>query len=52
VCSSNFLLLWFLLFARLDASVGKDLAAADAHAPALQSAEHAVHLDIELSANG
>ncbi|MDQ7809480.1 phosphatase PAP2 family protein [Amycolatopsis sp. A133] len=46
-----FLLLWFLLFARLDAAVGKDFAAATAHALALQSAEHAVHLDIELSAN-
>ena len=46
------LLLWFLLFARLDAAVGKDLAAADAHALALQSTEHALHIDIERSANG
>lgn len=46
-----FLLLWFLLFARIDADVGKDFAAATANALALQSAEHAVHLDIELSAN-
>jgi hypothetical protein len=46
-----FLLLWFLLFARLDAAVGKDFAAANANAPALQSAEHAMHIDIELSAN-
>jgi hypothetical protein len=47
-----FLLLWFLLFTRLDAAVGKDFVAANAHALALQSAEHAVHLDIERSANG
>jgi hypothetical protein len=46
-----FLLLWFLLFARLDAAVGKDFAAATANALSLQSAEHAVHLDIERSAN-
>jgi hypothetical protein len=46
------LVLWFLLFVRLDAAVGKDLAAATANALALQSAEHAVHLDVELSANG
>jgi PAP2 superfamily len=46
-----FLLLWFLLFARLDAAVGKDFAAADAHALALQSLEHLAHLDIERSAN-
>jgi hypothetical protein len=47
-----FLVLWFLLFARLDAAVGKDFAAANANALALQSAEHAVHLDIERSVNG
>lgn len=47
-----FLLLWFLLFTRLDAAVGKDLAAADANALALQSIERAVHIDIELDANG
>ncbi|WP_103349949.1 phosphatase PAP2 family protein [Amycolatopsis sp. CA-128772] len=47
----GFLLLWFLLFARLDAAVGQDLSAADAHALALQTAEHAVHIDIERSAN-
>jgi hypothetical protein len=46
------LLLWFLLFARLDAAVGKDLAAANANALALQSTEHAVHIAIERSANG
>ncbi|EOD58259.1 phosphatase PAP2 family protein [Amycolatopsis vancoresmycina] len=45
------LLLWFSLFALLDAAAGKDLAAANAHAGALQAAEHAVHLDIELSVN-
>ena len=47
-----FLVLWFLLFARLDAAVGKDFAAAHAHALALQSAEHALHINIERSANG
>lgn len=46
------LLLWFLLFTRLDAAVGKDLAAANGNALALQSMEHAVHIDIERSANG
>lgn len=45
------LLLWFLLFARLDAAVGKDFAAADAHALALQSLEHVAQLDIERSTN-
>lgn len=47
-----FLLLWFLLFTRLDAAVGKDLATANANALALQSMEHAVHIDIERSVNG
>jgi hypothetical protein len=46
------LLLWFVLFARLDAAVGKDFAAATANALALQSMEHAVHIDIERSVNG
>ena len=46
------LLLWFLLFTRLDAAVGKDVATANANALVLQSAEHAVHIDIERSANG
>lgn len=46
------LLLWFLLFTRLEAAAGRDLAAADAHALTLQSVEHALHLDIERSANG
>ncbi|VVJ16447.1 Uncharacterised protein [Amycolatopsis camponoti] len=46
-----FLLLWFLLFIRIDAAVGTDLAAADANALALRSAEHAVHIDIERSVN-
>ncbi|MEO6087626.1 MAG: phosphatase PAP2 family protein [Umezawaea sp.] len=45
------LVLWFLLFLRLDAAVGKDFAAAHANALALHSAERAVHLDIESSAN-
>jgi hypothetical protein len=46
------LVLWFLLFTRLDAAVGKDVAAAGADALALQSAEHSVHIDIERSVNG
>ncbi|MEV7099784.1 phosphatase PAP2 family protein [Amycolatopsis sp. NPDC051045] len=47
-----FLLLWFLLFTRLDAAVGKDFAAATANALTLQATEHAMHIDIERSANG
>ena len=46
------LLLWFLVFTRLAAAAGKDLAAANANALALRSMEHAVHVDIERSANG
>ena len=45
------LALWFVLFTRLHAAAGKDFATATSYALALQSAEHAVHLDIELSAN-
>jgi hypothetical protein len=45
------LLLWFLLFTRLDAAVGKDLAAASANALTLQSIERGMHIDIERSAN-
>jgi hypothetical protein len=45
------LLLWFLLFTRLHSAAGKDIAAATANALALQSTEHAVHIDIERSAN-
>jgi hypothetical protein len=45
------LLLWFLLFTLLHSAVGSDLAAATANALAIQSAEHAVHIDIERSAN-
>jgi hypothetical protein len=45
------LLLWFLLFARLHSGMGKDIAAATANALVLQSTEHAVHIDIERSAN-
>lgn len=47
-----FLVLWFLLFVRIGAAVGKDLTAANANALAIQSAEHAVHIDIERSVNG
>ncbi|SEF37270.1 PAP2 superfamily protein [Amycolatopsis pretoriensis] len=46
-----FLLLWFLLFARIAALLGTDVEAATAHARAVQDAEHAVHFDVELSAN-
>jgi hypothetical protein len=45
------LLLWFLLFTRLHAATGTDIAAATANALALHSAEHAAHLDIERGAN-
>ncbi|GAA2645111.1 phosphatase PAP2 family protein [Paractinoplanes durhamensis] len=45
------LLLWFWLFTRLDAAVGKDFAAAHANALTLQSIERAAHVDIELGAN-
>jgi hypothetical protein len=45
------LLLWLLLFTLLQAAAGKDAVAATANALALQSAERAVHLDIELSMN-
>ena len=45
------LLLWFVLFARIAALLGTDFAAAGRHAAAVQSAEHAAHIDIELSAN-
>ncbi|MEU9890850.1 phosphatase PAP2 family protein [Sphaerisporangium sp. NPDC051011] len=45
------LLLVILLFSRLHAAAGKDVAAATANALALQSIERAVHLDIALRAN-
>ena len=45
------LLLWVLLFARLQSAAGKDITAATANALALQSMERALHIDIELSAN-
>lgn len=45
------LLLVILLFSRLHAAAGKDVAAATADALALQSIERALHLDIELRAN-
>lgn len=45
------LLLWFVLFARIAALLGTDVVAANADASAVQSAEHAVHIDVELSAN-
>ncbi|BCY09948.1 phosphatase PAP2 family protein [Actinoplanes sp. L3-i22] len=46
------LVLWFALFTRLAAAAGRDLTAAAANAAALQSAEHAMHLDIERGVNG
>ncbi|HYN95325.1 MAG TPA: phosphatase PAP2 family protein, partial [Pilimelia sp.] len=46
------LLLAFLLFARLHAAAGEDVAAATDNASALQSVERALHVDIERSANG
>jgi hypothetical protein len=45
------LLLWILLFARLQSAAGKDITAATADALALQSMERAMHIDIEGSAN-
>ncbi|RVX45967.1 PAP2 superfamily protein [Nonomuraea polychroma] len=45
------LLLVILLFSRLHAAAGKDVAAATANALTLQSIEHALHLDIALRAN-
>ncbi len=51
VVEAVLLLLWFVLFARLTALLGTDVVAANADALAVQSAEHAVHIDVELSAN-
>src|SRR5579862_6283040 len=45
------LLLWTLLFARLQSAAGKDITAATASALALQSMERAMHIGIEGSAN-
>ncbi|WP_223167159.1 phosphatase PAP2 family protein [Nonomuraea sp. SYSU D8015] len=45
------LLLVIVLFSRLHAAAGKDVAAATANALTLQSMEHALHLDIALKAN-
>ncbi len=45
------LLLVILIFSRLHAAAGKDVAAATANALILQSIERALHLDIELGAN-
>jgi hypothetical protein len=44
-------ILGVLVFARLHATGGKDLAVATTNAVALQSAERALHLDIELAVN-
>lgn len=43
--------LLFVIFSRLHAAAAKDFAVATANAQALQSAEHAAHLDIERAAN-
>lgn len=45
------LLLWFVLFTYVHSALGKDITVATANALALQSTEHAVHIDIERSAN-
>ncbi|GAA1313987.1 hypothetical protein Psi02_64440 [Planotetraspora silvatica] len=45
------LLLGFLLFTHFHAAAGKDIASATANALALQSVEHALHVDIEQMAN-
>jgi hypothetical protein len=45
------LLLGFLLFVRLHAAAGKDVASATANALTLQSAERALHVNIEQTAN-
>ena len=45
------LLLWAAVFLRLHDAVGGDVAAAGARAHALQSAERALHLDVERAAN-
>lgn len=45
------LLLWILLFARLQSAAGKDITTATANALALQSMERAMHIDIEGSVN-
>ena len=45
------LVLWFVLFTRLAAATGRDLAAAGTNALALQSLESTLHLDVERSAN-
>jgi hypothetical protein len=44
-------LVCLLVFARLHAAAGKDVAAATANALSLQSLERALHLDVELGAN-
>jgi hypothetical protein len=45
------LLVVFLVFARLHAAAGRDVASATANALALQSMERALHVDVELTAN-
>ncbi len=45
-------MLWLVVFTRLHAAAGKDVAAATANAHAVQSAEQTLHLDIERTVNG
>ena len=45
------LLVWFVVFTRLFAAAGRDLASATANARTLQSLERALHVNIELTAN-
>lgn len=45
------LLLWFVVFARLQSAAGQDVVTATANALALQSAERALHIDIAASVN-
>jgi hypothetical protein len=45
------LLVWFVVFARLQSAAGQDVTAATANALALQSAERALQIDIAASAN-
>jgi hypothetical protein len=45
------LVVWLLVFVRLENALGRDAAAATANALALQSAERALHLDVEHAAN-
>lgn len=45
------LVLWLVLFLRLESAAGKDVTAATAHAHTLQAVERALHVNVELSLN-